>query len=138
LLAILPPPDSSDTLAGQLQAFDKATGLKLKILPVQDRLEEAACRGPSPAALLVDVKITDAFVVARVEVIDSGNAVLVCRVPEGVEDFPAQARILDPPFPAGRVVLAFQEVIDVLAKIGPNVVPRPSRQAELAPIVVVG
>jgi len=84
------------------------------------------------------VEITDAFVVAGVEVVDGRNAVLVCRLLEGVKNFPAEARILDAPLPASSVVPAFQEVIDVLPEIGPHVLPRPSGQAELAPIVIVG
>src|SRR5262245_11745015 len=114
LLAILLPPDSGDAPARPLQSFDKATGLKLKVLPMQNRLEESTRGRPTPAALLIDVEVADAFVVAGVEVIDGGNAVLVCGLPEGVQDLPGQTRILDPPFPSGRMVLAFQKMIDVL------------------------
>src|SRR5262245_62490798 len=105
---------------------------------MQNRLEEAASCRPAPAALLVDVEITDAFVITGIEVIDSGNSVLVRRLAECIENLPAQPRIFDPPFSAGRVVLAFQKMIDVLAEIGPHIFPRPSGQTELAPIVVVG
>ena len=56
---------------------------------MQHRLEKSARRRPSPAALLVDVKIADALVVAGVEILDGRDAVLVrCRA-ERVENFPA-------------------------------------------------
>ena len=35
-------------------------------------------------------------------------------------------------------MIAFQEMIDVLAEIGPYVLPRPSGQAKLTPMIVVG
>jgi hypothetical protein len=35
------------------------------------------------------------------------------------------------------MVLAFEKVIDVLAKIGAHVVPGPAGQAKLAPVVVI-
>ena len=85
---------------------------------LQRRLEKAARRRPAPAALLVDVEIAGAFVVAGVEIVDL-DAGLLGRVAEGVEQVPAHARMLDPPFAADRVMLAgAEEVMLVLAEIG--------------------
>ena len=84
------------------------------------------------------MEIADAFVVAGVEVLNRRDAVLVRRFAEGVENFPRQPRLFDAPFAALRVMPALEKMIDVLAEEGPHVIPRPSRQSELAPLVVVG
>src|SRR5262245_1453158 len=122
-LAVLAPAHADRTLAVQLHRFDKATGLKLKVFPLENRLQETARRRPAPAPLLVDMKIADAFVVAGIEVLNRWNAVLVCRRTKGVENFPVQARIFHTPFAADRVMFAFKEMIHMPAKIGSHVVP---------------
>src|SRR6185312_9979579 len=74
--AVLAPAHACDTTAGELQALDHAAGFEPKILPMQHGFEESACRRPAPAALLVDVEIADALVVAGVEVTRGRNSVL--------------------------------------------------------------
>ena len=103
------------------------------------RLEEAARRRPAPAELLVDVIGRRALVVAGVEIDDALDAGLLRRRAEGVEQIPAHARMLDPPFAAGRVMLAGAEkVMLVLLVDRQHVVPAPALEAELAPVIVVG
>jgi len=72
------------------------------------------------------VKITDALIVAGVEILDGRDAILVCRRTEGVKNFPGQTRVFDTPLAAGRVVLAFKEMIDMLAKVRPYIVLLPA------------
>ena len=103
------------------------------------RLEKAARRRPAPAELLVDVVGRRALVVAGVEIVDALDAGLLGRRAERVEQIPAHARMLDPPFAAGRVMLArAEEMMLVLLVDRQHVVPAPALEAELAPVVVVG
>ena len=60
---------------------------------------------PAHAALLVDLEIAAALVVAAVEIVDLGNADLGGRIAKGVEDLPGEPLLLDPPFAAGAVHL---------------------------------
>ncbi len=120
------------------QPFDQTAGFQPQVLPVQHRLEESARRRPAPAALLVDVEIAGAFVVAGVEVVDRRDAVLRRRLAPDVDDVPAQAREFDAPFAADAVVLAgAEEAVLVLLEKRQHVVPRPAGQTQLAPVVVV-
>ena len=128
LLAVLPPAHAGGALAVELEAFDQAAGLEPQILPVQHRLEEAARRRPAPPALLVDVEIAAALVVAGVEIVGFRDAGLLRGLAERVEDVPAHARILDPPFAAARVMLAVaEEMIDAACEIAAARRPSPSR-----------
>ena len=117
---------------------DHHAGHNLQVRPVQDRLQEAACRAPAPPALLVDLEIGRALVVAGVEVVDLGHARRMRRVPDPVEDVPADTRMLHPPFAARAVKLArtIGMVLDRLEQ-RQDVVPAPALEAELAPMVVV-
>ncbi len=136
--ALLAETYAGGALALEDQALDQATGLQPQVRPLQHRLEEAARRRPAPAALLVDVEIAGAFIVAGIEIGDRLDAVLRRRLAPGVEDVPAQARKFDAPFAAGRVVLAWpEEMVLVLLEIGQHVLPGPAGQPELAPMVVV-
>ena len=106
---------------------------------VERGLEKAARRRPAPAELLVDVIGRRAFVVAGVEIVDALDAGLLGRGAERVEQVPAHARMLDPPFAAGGVMLACaEEMVLVLLEHRQHVVPAPAGEAELAPVVVVG
>ena len=136
--AVLPPAHAGRALAVEQQAFDQAAGFQPQILPVQHRLEEAARRRPAPSALLVDVEIAGAFVVAGVEVVDRLNAVLRRRLAPDVDDVPAQARKFDAPFAADAVVgVGAEKTVFVLLEIRQHVVPRPAGQTQLAPVIVV-
>src|SRR2546427_525055 len=55
---------------------------------------------PAPTAALVDFEVADAVVVATVEVLRRRNACLLRRLGEGIEHLPAQALLLNAPFPA--------------------------------------
>src|SRR5262249_26469977 len=122
-VAVLPPAHAGRALAIQFQTLDQTAGFKLEVLPVQHRLEKPARRRPSASTLLIDVEVTDTLVVAGVEILDGGIAVLVRRRAECVKVSPVQPRMLAPPFAAARMMLAFEKMIDVLAKVWPHIVP---------------
>jgi len=125
--------------AVELEALDQAAGLQPQVGPPERRLQESARRRPAPAALLVDVEITRAFVVAGVEIVDRLDAALLGGDAEGFQEVPAHALALDPPFAAGRMRIAVpQEVMLMPLEIGQHVVPTPAAEAELAPMVVIG
>ena len=114
-------------------------GLEPQVRPVQCRLEEAACRRPAPAALLVDMEIADAFVVAGVEVGNLPDSHFLRGFADGIEDGPGQPRRLDAPASARTMVLALaEEMILQSPKHRQHVVIGPAFQAELAPVIVVG
>src|SRR4029077_11730244 len=75
--AVLPPVHTGRALAIQFQSLNQTAGCELEVFTMQHRLEKSARRRPSAAPLLVDVKITDALVVAGVEILDGRDAVLV-------------------------------------------------------------
>src|SRR5262249_54401167 len=137
LFAILTPTHADRPFAVQLQSLNQTAEFKLQILPVQHRLEKPARCRPSAALLLVDVEITDALIVTSVEILDGRNAVLVCSQPECVENFPGQPRVLDPPLSSNRMVITFEKMIYLPAKIGPHVVPRPPGRADLSPMIII-
>ena len=97
-------------------------------------------RDPAPAALLVDLEIADAFVVAGVEVVDRGMPACDRGVAEGVEDVPAQRAAARPAIRRRRRAcsLAPEEMIVVLQEERQHVVPAQPGSAELPPVVVVG
>ena len=137
-LAVLPEAHAVGALAVERHGFDQALRLEPQVLPVEHRLEKAARRRPAPAALLVDVVGAGAFVVAGVEVVDPLDAGLLGGRAERVEQIPAHPRMLDPPFAADRVMIAFaEEMIFVLLEERQHVVPAPAGEAELAPVIVV-
>src|SRR5207245_2855443 len=114
-------------------------GDQSKIGAAQRRLEEAAGCAPAQATFLVDLKIGTAFVVSRVEIDDRRNGALRRCIAERIENLPAKARRLYPPFAAGAMHGGCPaEVVLVLLEIGEYVVPAPSGQAHLPPAVVVG
>src|SRR3954469_5368669 len=67
-----PPRRNRTPVAPALEdrALDLDAGLEPEIGPVQHRLEEAPRRAPAPTALLVDLEVGRALVVAGVEVFD--------------------------------------------------------------------
>ena len=109
-----------------------------QVRPTHDRAQEGFRCVPAHAALLVDVEVAAALVVAAVEVVGPGDADLGRGRPEGLEDLPAQAHVLDPPL-AARAVGLVGALVEVLGagEGGQHVVPAPAGVAELAPVVVV-
>ena len=91
------------------QPIDQHVLFQPQIAAVQHRLEKAARRRPAPAALLVDVEIADAFIVAGVEIGNAADAHLLGGVADRVENVPGQPRRLDPPAAAGAVMFALAE-----------------------------
>ena len=71
---------------------------------------------PAPAALLVDLEVADALVVAAVEVLDVRNAGLLRGLRERVEDVPAQPLLLDAPLAAGAVQSSSAPQVVVLVR----------------------
>ena len=137
-LAVLPEAHAVGARAVECHGFDKTLGLEPQVRAIEHRLEEAARRRPAPAALLVDVVGARALVVAGVEIVDPLDAGLLGGHAERIEQIPAHARMLDPPFAADRMMIAFaEEMVLVLLEERQHVVPAPAGEAELAPVVVV-
>ena len=93
-----------------------------EVRPALRGAQEGARGVPAPAAPLVHLEIAHPLVVAVVEVRARGDARLLRRRAEGVEDLPAQPLLLDPPF-AVRAVQPVERRIR----------PRPG-----APVALVG
>ena len=99
---------------------------------------KARADGPAHAALLVDVEIADAGVVAGVEIRRRRDAHLRRRPGDRVQHLPLHARLLDPPFAAGAVMLGVaEEMIVEPLEDRADIVPAPAGEPELAPVVVV-
>ncbi len=72
----------------QQHAVDFDVGQHRQIGTVADWFEKRLGRVPADPGFLVDLEIAAAFVVALIEVIDAGDAALLGRRAEGVEDRP--------------------------------------------------
>src|SRR5215217_8586638 len=105
-LAALLPDDADGASVLDDHAGDVDAGLELEVRPLQHRLEKAPRGAPPTPGALVDLEVAGAEIVAAVEVGHGRDALLRRRLGEGVENLPAHARMLDPPFAAGAVVLA--------------------------------
>jgi len=103
-----------------------------------DRLEKRLGRVPAHAGFLVDLEVTAAFVIALVEVIDSGDAALRCRLTKCIQDRPRQALLLDPPFTAVAVEFrATGKVVFALLEQWQHIFPGPARVTLRRPAVVI-
>ena len=121
------------------QPVDQHVLFQPQIAAVQHRLEEAARRRPAPAALLVDVEIAGAFIVAGVEIGNALDAHFLGGVADRVENVPGQPRRLDAPAAAGAVMFALaEEMILQPLEQRQHVVIAPAGEAELAPVIVIG
>ena len=109
-----------------------------QVRALQDRAQEGLGRGPAHAALLVDLEVAAALVVAAVEVIGLGDAGLGRRVAEGVEDLPGDPQGPRPAIRRRRHALR-RPAVEVLRapEVRQDIVPAPAGVAELAPEVVV-
>src|SRR5262249_5574257 len=133
------PGNAGGAPAVELHALGEASRLDPQVWPVHHRLEEAARRRPAPPALLVDVEIAGALIVAAIEIVDRFDAVLLGRLAECIEQLPLHARRLDAPFPADAVVLALTEkMVGLFLEKGQHIAPAPAGKAKLAPVIVVG
>ncbi len=113
-------------------------GFEAQIVAVEDGLQERARRRPAKSAFLVDMEIAHPGVVAGVEIGGGGDAHLIRRLRHGIEHRPTDARLLDAPLPAGAMMLALtQEVVVEAFEHRKNVVPTPSGEAQLSPVIVV-
>ena len=121
------------------QTVDQHILLEPQIGTLQRRLEKAARRRPAPSALLVDVKIADALVVAGIEVRNLADAHFLRGIADRVENVPGQPRRLDAPAAAGAVMFAVaEEMILQPPERRQHVVIAPAGQPELTPVIVVG
>src|SRR5262249_29169942 len=90
-------------------------------------------------ALLVDMKIAGALVVAGIEVVGRLDARLLRSRTNLLEQRPTHARCFDSPFAADGVGFAgAKKMVLMLPEDRQHVVPTPSREADLAPMVIVG
>ena len=141
-LPVLAHDQPRHALAVEHQPLDHGVRLDRQIAPVQHGAQEALGGVPADARLLVDVEVAAALVVAAIEILDLGDAGFRRRVAEGVQDLPADARLLDAPLAAARVqvlegVLRERPLVLVLLEVGQHVVPAPAGIAHLPPGVVV-
>ena len=121
------------------EALDQHVGFQPQVRPVQHGLEEAARRRPAPAALLVDVEIAHALIVAGVEVGDFPDAHVLRGFADRIEDGPGQPRRLDAPAAAGAMMLALaEEMILQPPEYRQHVVIAPAGEPKLAPMIVIG
>src|SRR5690606_1846687 len=95
----------------EAQALGLGMGQDGEVGPAPGGPEEGLGGAPADAGLLVDLEIAAAFVVAAVEGIGRRDSGLGAGGAEGVEDLPADARRLDPPFAAGAVDVAVAEIV---------------------------
>src|SRR5690606_30242066 len=134
LLAVLPPRHGLRALAVEADAVDLAGGLHRQVLPVQHRFQKPARSRPASASPLIDLEVGSTLVVARVEIVDPGNAAFNRRIAKGIEDLPRNARRLDAPFAAGAVELrCTQIVVFVALEDEQHTVSAPPLQAALPP-----
>ena len=114
------PAHACRALAFEHDRFNEGMSFQAKILPLEHRLEKPSRSGPASPALLIDMKDAAALVVAGVEIGDRLDARVLRGGAKRIEDIPAHARRVDPPFPARSVRLAFpeDEVGAVLRRIG--------------------
>ena len=113
-----------------------------QVLAIERRLQETASGVPSRASALVDLKVARALVVAAIEILDARDPGLLGRVGPSVENVPLNARGFDTPFPAAQMNIVEvgrlkRMLVFVLHEVGQNIVPGPSRIAELAPEIIV-
>ena len=85
------------TASLEQHALHHRAGAHLQVAPALHRPQEGLAGIPAHAALLVDLEVADAFVVAAVEVIGGRDAGLLRGERKGVEQFPRQALALDAP-----------------------------------------
>ena len=136
--AVLPELDADGALAVEDHLLDQHSGLEAQVGAVEHGLQEGAGRGPAHTALLVDVEIADPGIVAGVEIRRRRNAHLDRRPGDGIQHIPLHARLLDPPFAAGAVMLGVaEEMIVEPLEDRADIVPAPAGEPELAPVIVV-
>ena len=137
--AALPPAHAGGAAAVEHYTLHQTTGFEPEIGAIQHRLEEGGRRRPAPAALLIDVKDTAAFVVAGIEVHDGLDVGLLGGGPERIKQIPVHARRLHAQFATDAVRIAFaQEMIFVSLEKRQHIVPAPATQPKLAPMVIIG
>jgi hypothetical protein len=94
---------------------------------------------PAPAALLVDLEVAHAFVVAAIEVVGGRQAGLHRGLCPGVENVPAQTLLFDAPFATGAMPFAHALVMVLVAlEVRQHRIPLPGRVASgLGPLRIV-
>ena len=121
------------------QAIDQHVLFEPQIGTLQCGLQKTARGRPAASALLVDVEIADALIVAGVEIRNSSDPHFFRGIADRVQNGPGQPRRFDPPAAAGAVMLALAEkMIFQPPERGQHVVIAPAGEPELAPVIVVG
>ncbi len=121
------------------QALHMATGHDGQVFASRDRLQKSLGRVQANAAILIDVEIGAAGIVAAIEISGLANTGLLRRVAECIEDWPRHALLFNPPFATGSVHGAAAAVIILdLGEQGQNLVPGPAVvAAQCRPTVIV-
>ena len=105
----------------------------------QHRAQKRLAGVPAHASTLIDFKLAHAVVVAAVEVLRTAHASLLGGLREAIENIPAQALLLHPPFTARAVLMVTTApVVFAAFKHGQYRLPRPTGICgERRPLVVV-
>src|ERR1700722_4883855 len=98
--AVLAVAEARSAATLEQDTLDMRAGREIQVRPFENRLQKRRRRAPAASAPLVDLEIARTFVVALIEVGDLRNADLDSRLTHRIEDWPGDARTLDPPFTA--------------------------------------
>ena len=121
------------------QAIHQHVFLEAKIGALQRGFQKTSRGRPAASALLVDVEIADALIVAGIEIRNLSHPHFFGRIGDRIQNLPGHPRGFDPPAAAGAMMLAFaQKMILQPPERRLDVVPTPAAKAKLAPVVVIG
>ncbi|MGF6296459.1 hypothetical protein QFZ98_008320 [Paraburkholderia youngii] len=95
--------DSGAAAAVEHDTLRVGTSNNCEVLPLQRGPQKRLRRIPANAALLVDVEVADAGVVAAIEIVGGGNAGLLRGLCELFQNLPFEALLLDAPGSARAV-----------------------------------
>lgn len=127
-----------DPLAVEHQRFCHGASHDCEIGTLADGFEKSPRRRPAQAALLVHMKIANAFIAAGIEIRDRRDAHLSSSPRHRIQDVPTQPWRLYAPLPAGAMLFGTaQEMIFDLAKHGQHAGPAPSRQTHAPPAFII-
>src|SRR6266700_2053532 len=121
------------------QAIDQHIFFETQIGTRQRGFQKASRRRPAASALLVDVEIADALIVAGIEIRNFPDTHFFRGIADRVQNGPGQPWGFDPPAAADAVMLAWpKKMVFEPPERRLDVIPAPARQAKLTPVVIVG
>src|SRR5450830_1494362 len=143
LLATASELDADTNRAGwtllDTQTLHMRTGHDVKIAGFHRWSQKCLGSIPANAALLIDIKVSAALIVATVEIINLGDPNLCCSVTEGVQNLPRQPLLFNAPFTtAAMKSVAAQMMIFTFLEQGQDLIPAPAViAAQLRPFIII-